>query len=323
MNRHRTMRANWQLHGFLTAVLMERNGTAMPQARGKAEVEAKRAEGTPALPHGQPRAWALGEMEEAAGEATDGNGRKNGARCDGKCSALQWATQRTEMTDAACCIFQSTFPGNPEQSAFISSPTYSSTQINQPPHHHRLSSAHLPVHVSPLTSTSYVLMKLILLPQPARSSSSVCTLVFHCLHTRFPQQAHSSSPACTLGFHSKRTRFPRQKAPVFLYQSACHHTARAFALPRQHDRLPQPGRSSSTTSTFGFLCQHARLLLSARSASPVRTLVIRSQPNHTPNRPAPLHPLKQQGQHADVAQHAALAVMVSARQAPVRCGGEP
>lgn len=113
----------------------------------------------------------LGEMEKAAGEATDGNGRKNGARCDGKCSALQWATQRAEMTDAACCIFQSTFPGNPRQSAFISSPTYSSIQINQPPHHHRLSSAHLPVHVSSLTSTSYVLMKLILLPQQARSSS--------------------------------------------------------------------------------------------------------------------------------------------------------
>ncbi len=184
----------------------------------------------------------LGETEKAAGEATDGNDRKNGARCDGKCNALQWATQRTEMTDAACCIFQSTFPGNPEQSAFISSPTYSSIQINQPPHHHRLSSAHLPAHVFSLTSTSYVLMKLILLPQPARSSS--------------------------------------------------------------------------TTSTPAFL-------LPARSASPVRTLVIRSQPNHTPNRPAPLHPFKQQGQHADVAQHAALAVMVSARQASMRCGGEP
>lgn len=236
------MRANRQLHGFLTAVLMERNGTAMPQARGKAEVEAKRAERTPVLPHGQPRAWALGEMEKAAGEATDGNGRKNGARCDGKCSVLQWATQRAEMTDAACCIFHSTFTGNPEQSALISPPTYSSIQINQPPHHHRLSSAHLPVHVSSLTSTSYVLMKLILLPQPARSSS--------------------------------------------------------------------------TTSTPAFL-------LPARSAPPARTLIIHNQPNHPPNRPAPLHPFKQQGQHADVAQHAALAVMVSARQAPVRCGGEP
>lgn len=184
----------------------------------------------------------FGETEKAAGEATDGNGRKNGTRCDGKCSALQWATQRAEMTDAACCICQATFTGNPKQSALISPPAYSSTQINQPSHRHRLSSAHLPAHVSSLTSTSYVLMKLILLPQPARSSS--------------------------------------------------------------------------TTSTPAFL-------LPARSASPVRTLVIRSQPNHTPNRPAPLHPFKQQGQHADVAQHAALAVMVSARQAPVRCGGEP
>lgn len=165
------------------------------------------------------------------------------------------------MTDAACCICQATFTGNPKQSALIFPPTYSSTQINQPTHRHRLSSTHLPTHVSSLTSTSYVLMKLILLPQPARSSSSVCTLVFHCLHTRFPQQAHSSSPACTLGFHSKRTRFPRQKAPVFLYQSACHHTARAFALPRQHDRLPQPERSASSASTPVFLCLHVRLLL--------------------------------------------------------------
>lgn len=295
------MRANWQLHGFLTAVLMERNGTAMPQARGKAEVEAKRAERTPALPHGQPRAWALGEMEKAAGEATDGNGRKNGARCDGKRSALQWATQRAEMTDAACCIFLSTFPGNPEQSALISPPAYSSTQINQPSQRHRLSSAHLPAHVPSLTSTSYVLMKLILLPQPARSSSSVCTLVFHCLHTRLPLQAHSFSTA-------KSTCLPLPERLPPHCQSIC---------------LPPTTRSSSTTRTFGFLCQHTCLPLPARSASPARTLIIRSQPNHTPNRPAPLHPFKQQGQHADVAQHAALAVMVSARQTPVRCGGEP
>lgn len=165
------------------------------------------------------------------------------------------------MTDAACCIFQATFPGNPEQSALISPPTYSSTQINQPSQRHRLSSAHLPAHVSSLTSTSYVLMKPILLPQQARSSSSACTLVFPCLHTRFPQQARSSSPACTLVFHSKHARFPRQKAPVFLYQSACPHTARTFAFPRQHNRLPQPERSASSASTPVFLCQHARLLL--------------------------------------------------------------
>ena len=221
----------------------------------------------------------LRKTEKAAGEATDGNGRKNGTQCDGKCSALQWATQRAEMTDAACCIFLSTFPGNHEQSALISPPAYSSTQINQPSHRHRLSSAHLPTHVSSLTSTSYVLLKPRLLPQPARSSSTASALVFLC-------------------------------------QSACPHTARAFAFP-------PPTRSSSTTRTFGFLCQHACLPLPERSASPVRTLVIRSQPNHTPNRPALLHPLMQQGQHADVAQHAALAVMVSARQASMRCGGEP
>lgn len=308
MNRHRTMRANRQLHGFLTAVLTERNGTTMPQARGKAEVEAKRAERAPALPHGQPRAWALGEMEKAAGEATDGNDRKNGARCDGKCSALQWATQRAEMTDAACCIFHSTFTGNPEQSALISPPAYSSTQINQPSQRHRLSSAHLPAHVSSLTSTSYVLLKPRLLPQQAHLSSSANALVFLCKHTRYPQQARLSSSASTL---------------VFLCQSACPHTARAFAFPRQHDRLPRPERSAFSASTPVFLCQNVRFPLSARSASPVRTLVIRSQPNHTPNRPALLHPLIQQGQHADVAQHAALAVMVSARQTPVRCGGEP
>lgn len=228
----------------------------------------------------------LRETEKAAGEATDGNGRKNGTRCDGKCSALQWATQRAEMTNAACCIFLSTFPGNPEQSALISPPAYSSTQINQPSHRHRLSSAHLPTHVSSLSSTSYVLLKPRLLPQPARSSSTASALVFLC-------------------------------------QSACPHTARAFAFPRQHNRLPQPERSASSASTPVFLRQNVRFPLPAHSASPVRTLVIRSQPNHTPNRPAPLHPLMQQGQHADVAQHAALAVMVSARQASMRCGGEP
>lgn len=170
----------------------------------------------------------FGETEKAAGEATDGNGRKNGARCDGKCSVLQWATQRAEMTDAACCIFHSTFTGNPRQSAFISSPAYSSTQIIQPSHRHRLSSAHLPTHVSSLTSTSYVLLKPLLLPQPAHSSSTASTLVFLC-------------------------------------QSACPHTARAFAFPRQHDRLPRPERSASSACTFVFLCLHVRLLLSEPS----------------------------------------------------------
>lgn len=169
----------------------------------------------------------LGETEKAAGEATDGNGRKNGTRCDGKCSALQWATQRAEMTDAACCIFLSTFPGNPEQSTLISPPAYSSTQIIQPSHRHRLSSAHLPAHVFSLTSTSYVLLKPRLLPQPARSSSTASALVFLC-------------------------------------QSACPHTARAFAFP-------PPTRSSSTTRTFGFLCQNACLPLPERSASSAST----------------------------------------------------
>ena len=266
---------------------MERNGTAMPQARGKAEVEAKRAKRTPTLSHGQPRAWALGEMEKAAGEATDGNGRKNGARCDGKRSALQWATQRAEMTDAACCIFQSTFPGNPRPSAFISSPTYSSIQINQPPHHHRLSSAHLPTHVSSLTSTSYVLMKLILLPQPARSSSSVCTLVFHCLHARLPLPAHSFSTASTLVFPCLHTRFPQQAHSSSTAKSTClplperlpphsqsvclpptarsSSTTRTFSFLCQHTHIPQPARSAPPACTFGFLCQHARFLLSEPS----------------------------------------------------------
>lgn len=242
-----------------------------------------------------------GETEKAAGEATDGNGRKNGTRCDGKCSALQWATQRAEMTDAACCIFQATFTGNPKQSALISPPAYSSTQINQPSHRHRLSSAHLPAHVSSLTSTSYVLLKPQLLPLPARSSSSACTLVFHCQRARLPLPAHSFSTTSTLVFHSKK-----------------HLSSSTRALaPTLPEHLPSPD------NTIVFHNQDVRLPLPARSASPVRTLVIRSQPNHTPNRPAPLHSFKQQGQHADVAQHAALAVMVSARQAPVRCGGEP
>ena len=178
----------------------------------------------------------LEETEETAGEATDGNGRKNGTRCDSKCSALQWATQRAEMTDAACCIFLSTFPGNPEQSTLISPPAYSSTQINQPSHRHRLSSAHLPAYVSSLTSTSYVLLNPRLLPQPARSSSTASALVFLC-------------------------------------QSACPHTARAFAFPRQHDRLPRPERSASSACTFGFLCLHVRLPLPARLSSSASTFV--------------------------------------------------
>lgn len=193
----------------------------------------------------------LEETEKAAGEATDGNGRKNGTRCDGKCSALQWATQRAEMTDAACCIFLSTFTGNPEQSALMSPPAYSSTQINQPFHRHRLSSAHLPTHVSSLTSTSYVLLNPRLLPQPAHSSSTASALIFHSQHTHLPQQARLSSSASALVFLC-------QSALVFLCQNACPHTARAFAFPRQHDRLPQPERSASSACTFGFSCQNPR-----------------------------------------------------------------
>lgn len=264
-----------------------------------------------------------GETEKAAGEATDGNGRKNGTRCDGKCSALQWATQRAEMTDAACCIFLSTFPGNPEQSTLISPPAYSSTQINRPSQRHRLSSTHLPTHVSSLTSTSYVLMKLILLPQPARSSSSVCTLVFHCLHARLPLPAHSFSTASTLVFPCLYARLPQQARSFSTAKSTCLPLPERLPPHCQSICHPPTTQSSSTTRTFGFLCQHVRLPQPARSAPPARTLRIRSQPNHTPNRPAPLHSFKQQGQHADVAQHAALAVMVSARQTPVRCGGKP
>lgn len=182
----------------------------------------------------------LEETEKAAGEATDGNGRKNGTRCDGKCSALQWATQRAEMTDAACCIFLSTFPGNPEQSALISPPAYSSTQINQPSHRHRLSSAHLPTHVSSLTSTSYVLLKPRLLPQ----------------------QAHLSSTASALVFHSKRTCLPLPKRLPPHCQSVC---------------LPPPTQSSSTTRTFGFLCLHVRLPLPTRLSSSASTFVFHNQ----------------------------------------------
>lgn len=219
----------------------------------------------------------LGETEKAAGEATDGNGRKNGTRCDGKCSALQWATQRAEMTDAACCIFLSTFPGNPEQGALISPPAYSSTQINQPSHRHRLSSAHLPAHVFSLTSTSYVLLKPLLLPQPARSSSTASTLVFHCKRTCFPLPARSSSTASTLVFHCKKHLFSSAKA-------LAPHTVRAFAFP-------PPTRSSSTTRTFGFLCQHACLPQPARSAPPARTFSSscqnprNPQPTESPSQP--------------------------------------
>lgn len=198
------------------------------------------------------------ETEKAAGEATDGNGRKNRARCDGKCSALQWATQRAEMTDAACCIFQATFTGNPEQSTLISPPAYSSTQINQPSQRHRLSSAHLPAHVSSLTSTSYVLMKLILLPQQARSSSSVCTLVFHgkkhlsssarALAATLPE--HLPSPDNTIVFHNQNVRLPlpaRSAPPACTFSSSC-----------QNPQNPQPTESYSQPTGSAAFIQAAR-----------------------------------------------------------------
>lgn len=200
----------------------------------------------------------LEETEKAAGEATDGNGRKNGTRCDGKCSALQWVTQRAEMTDAACCIFLSTFPGNPEQSALISPPAHSSTQINQPSHHHRLSSAHLPTHVSSLTSTSYVLLKPRLLPQQARSSSTASALVFHskraCPHTAralaptLPERL--PSPANTIVFHNQNVRLP---LPARLSSSAC-----TFSSSCQNPRNPQPTESPSQPTGSPASVQAAR-----------------------------------------------------------------
>lgn len=200
----------------------------------------------------------LEETEKAAGEATDGNGRKNGTRCDGKCSALQRATQRAEMTDAACCIFLSTFPGNPEQSTLISPPAYSSTQINQPSHRHRLSSAHLPTHVSSLTSTSYVLLKPRLLPQPARSSSTASTLVFHSKRTclplpeRLPPHCQSVClpPANTIVFHNQNVRLP---LPTRSFSSAC-----TIVFHDQNVRIPLPARSFSSACTIGFSCQNPR-----------------------------------------------------------------
>ncbi len=207
----------------------------------------------------------LGETEKAAGEATDGNGRKNGTRCDGKCSALQWATQRAEMTDAACCIFLSTFPGNPEQGALISPPAYSSTQINQPSHRHRPSSAHLPAHVFSLTSTSYVLLKPLLLPQPARSSSTASTLVFHCKRTCFPLPARSSSTASTLVFHCKKHLSSSTRALAHTLPERLPSPANTIVFHNQNVRLPQPERSASSASTPVFLCLHIRLLLSEPS----------------------------------------------------------
>lgn len=196
----------------------------------------------------------------------------------------------------------------------------------------RCSVLHFPVHFprqSRAKRTHFSSCLLLHSDQPTLSSSSALfsapanpRFLSH-QHVLRPSETTTPSTASTLVFHSQRTCYPQQAHLPPHSQSACPHTARAFAFPRQHDRLPRPERSAFSARTFVFLCLHVRLLLSARSASPVRTLVIRSQPNHTPNRPALLHPLMQQGQHADVAQHAALAVMVSARQASMRCGGEP
>lgn len=178
----------------------------------------------------------LGETEKAAGEATDGNGRKNGTRCDGKCSALQRATQRAEMTDAACCIFLSTFPGNPEQSALISPPAHSSTQINQPSHRHRPSSAHLPTHV--FLSHQHVLR---------------------------PSETPTPSTACALVFHSKRTCLPLPERLPPHCQSVClppptrsSSTTRTFGFLCQHACLPLPARSASSACTFSSSCQNPR-----------------------------------------------------------------
>ena len=203
--------------------------------------------------HGLEFFW---ETEKAAGEATDGNGRKNGTRCDGKCSAQQWATQRAEMTDAACCIFQSTFPGNPRQSAFISSPTYSSIQINHPP---SPSSTLFSAPASP----RFLPHQHVLRPSETPTPSTASPLVFLCKrtclplpkHTRYPQQARLSSSASTL---------------VFLCQSACPHTARAFAFPRQHNRLPQPEHEPCFSSFYPY-------------PSPDRRKAKRKIENHSPN----------------------------------------
>ena len=183
---------------------------------------------------------------------------------------------------------------------------------------------HFPVHFprqSRAKRTHFSSCLLLHSDQPTLSSSSAlfCApanprFLSH-QHVLRPSETPTPSAASALVFHSKRTCLP--------LQGTCLPLPKRLPPHCQSVCLPPPTQSSSTTRTFGFLCQNVRFPLPARSAFPVRTLVIRSQPNHTPNRPALLHPLMLQGQHADVAQHAALAVMVSARQASMRCGGEP
>ena len=193
----------------------------------------------------------FGETEKAAGEATDGNGRKNGTRCDGKCSALQWATQRAEMTDAACCIFQSTFPGNPEQSAFISSPTYSSIQINHPP---SPSSTLFSAPASP----RFLPHQHVLRPHETHTPSTASTFVFLCLHAHFPQPAHSSSTASTLVFHYKKHLSSSTRALTTTQPEHSPSPANTIVFHNQNVRLPLPTRPSPPASALGFSCQNPR-----------------------------------------------------------------
>ncbi len=225
----------------------------------------------------------------------------NAARRDDRCSVLHFPVHFPRQSRAkrthfsSCLLLHSDQPTLSSSSALFctpASPRFLSHQHVLRPHE---------THTPSTASTLDFLCLHTRLPLSARSFSTACTLVFPCLHTRFPQQTHSASTASALVFHGKK-----------------HLSSSARALaPTLPEHLPSPD------NTIAFHNQNVRLPLPARSAPPARTLIIRSQPNHPPNRPAPLHPFKQQGQHADVAQHAALAVMVSARQTSMRCGGEP
>lgn len=204
----------------------------------------------------------LGETEKAAGEATDGNGRKNGTRCDGKCSALHFPVHFPRQSRAKRTHFSSCLLLHSDQPTLSSS----STLFSAPANPRFLSHQH------------------VLRPSEPPTPSTASPLVFHSLRTCLPLPAHSSSTASTLVFHSKRTCLPLPERLPPHCQSVCLPPANTIVFHNQNVRLPLPTRSFSSACTIVFHDQNVRLPLPARSFSSACTFGFSCQ---NPRNPQP------------------------------------
>ena len=167
----------------------------------------------------------------------------NAARRDDRCSVLHFPVHFPRQSRAkrthfsSCLLLHSDHPTLSSSSALFSAPA--SPRFLS--HQHVLRPSETP---TPSTASTFVFMiKSTCLPLPEHLSSTASALVFLCQSTCLPQQAHLSSSTKALA-----TTLPEHLPSP----------ANTIVFHNQDVRLPQPERSASSASTFGFSCQNPR-----------------------------------------------------------------